>query len=274
VFATIDAYLDESGIHGNAKVCMIAGYWGGPGQMRRLDRAWRDALAKFGFPMKDFHAKDLIKKRDARSMLEALARVAGEQRKVYPVAYGIVVDDFNSFSLDERRFMTGATLMQKSAKLVTSGCPSKPYFAPFQNILKIVTDAAPVGGKAHFYFGLGRSFAEYARVMFKQIKEDEPIKKAVSTWRSRDRLGDARFPLAEETAPLQAADLLVHSLYIHMQERIAKGESGDFTKSPTGLARLCVANAFSGSDLVYQNKECLQKMIDQAKSLCPTWIVA
>jgi len=37
-------------------------------------------------------------------MLESLAKVAGEQRKIHSVAYGIVVDDFNSFSLGERRF--------------------------------------------------------------------------------------------------------------------------------------------------------------------------
>ena len=37
-------------------------------------------------------------------MLESLAKVAGDQRKIHSVAYGIVVDDFNSFSLGERRF--------------------------------------------------------------------------------------------------------------------------------------------------------------------------
>ncbi|HUX28835.1 MAG TPA: hypothetical protein VMV39_08600 [Terracidiphilus sp.] len=54
--------------------------------------------------MKDFRAKDLLKSRDAKPMLESLAKVAGEQRKIHSVAYGIVVDDFNSFSLGERRF--------------------------------------------------------------------------------------------------------------------------------------------------------------------------
>ena len=58
--------------------------------------------------------------------------------------------------------MTGATLDPKSRKLVTSGCPSKPYFVPFQNIIKVVTDAAPRGGKAHFSFGINTQFAEYA----------------------------------------------------------------------------------------------------------------
>ncbi len=265
----IDAYLDESGIHEGAKVCVIAGYCGGPGQMKRLDRAWRKTLGDFDFPMKDFHAKDLLKSRDARPMLEALARVAGEQPKTHPIAYGIVVEDFNSFSLDERRFLTGATLMG-SGKLVTSGCPSKPYFTPFQNILKVVTNYAPVGGKAHFFFGLGRPFAEYALAMFAQIKSQSEMRTAISTWTSRDRLGDPGFPAAEDTAPLQAADLLVHSVYLHMAKQIEAGRSGDFTKLPSGIARLCVANG-NASELVYQNRECLEKTINQAKSLCPAW---
>jgi hypothetical protein len=266
----IDAYLDESGIHDKAKVCLIAGYFGGPGQMKRLDRAWRKTLADFNFPMEEFHAKDLLKSRDAQPMLRALAKVAGEQRKVHPIAYGIVVDDFFSFSMDERRFLTGATLMQQSGKLVTSGYPSKPYFTPFQNIIKVVTDYAPVGGKAHFYFGLGRPFSEYALKMFEQIKSQGDMKKAYSSWTSRDRLGDSSFPLAQSTAPLQAADLMAHSIYLHMQEEIAAGRSGDFTKLPLGIARLCVANGIS-SNLVYQNKECLRETLDQARSLCPAW---
>jgi hypothetical protein len=269
----IDAYLDESGIHESAKACLIAGYWGGPGQMKRLDKTWKETLARFDFPMQEFHAKDLIKKRDMRPMLEALAKTTGQQRKVYPVAYGIVVDDFKSFNHDERRFMTGSTLME-SGKLVTSGCPGKPYFSPFQNIVKIVTDAAPVGGKARFFFGLNKPFAEYALAMFEQVKKQASMKRAANSWHSRDRLGEAAFPQAEETGPLQAADLFVHSTYLHMCEAIARGESGDFTKAPTGLARLCIGNLRDPSDLVYQNKECLQKMIDQAKSLCPAWAPA
>jgi hypothetical protein len=267
----IDAYLDESGIHEGAKVCLVAGYFGGPGQMRRFDKAWRDTLKQFDFPMKDFHAKDLLKHRDANPMLLALAHVVATQPKVYPVAYGIVVEDFNSFSLDERRFMTGATLMQDSGKLVTSGCPSKPYFVPFQQVLKIVTDNAPVGGLAHFYFGLGQKFAEYARAMFCQIKDEEPVKKAFSSWRSRERLGVPAFPLAQDTAPLQAADLLVHTVYQHMLKGIANGVSEDFPNGPSEIARRCVDNVLTPQHLVYQNKRALQKMVDDAKALVPVW---
>ncbi len=252
-------------------MCLIGGYFGGPGQIKRLEVAWKSTLSNFGFPMKEFHAKDLVKSRKARPMLEELARVAGSQRKVYPVAYGIVVDDFNTFSVEERRFLTGATLMNSSGRLVTSGCPSKPYFVPFQHTIKIVTNDAPVGGKAHFHFGLGRPFSDYARSMFAQIREQSNLPRAASHWTSRDRLGEPSFPLSEETAPLQAADLLVHAVYLHMREQVAKGESADFTRPASGLARLCVANAKSQSHLVFQNKEHLQHSIDDAKILSPAW---
>jgi hypothetical protein len=242
-----------------AKVCMVAGYFGGPGQMKRFDKAWRATLKQFDFQMKDFHAKDLLNRRSAKPMLLALAKGTATQPKIYPVAYGIVVDDFNNFSRDERRFLTGATLMQDSAKPVNSGCPSKPYFVPFQQVLKIVTDNAPVGGLAHFYFGLGEKFAEYALTMFRQIKEEEPARKAFSSWRSRDRLGDPAFPLTQETAPLQAADLLVHTVYQHMLKGVANGVSGDFPSGPSEIASMCIANAKTSRHLVYQNKHALQK---------------
>jgi len=274
VFAMIDAYLDESGIHDGAKVCVIAGYFGGPGQMKRFERAWKDTLSAYSFPMKDFHAKDLLKIPKHMPMLKALARMAGRQSKIYPVAYGLVVDDFYSFNRDERRFLTGAALGTKSGRLLTSGCPSKPYFCPFQQVVKIVTRYAPVGGKAHFNFGLNRPFAEYALELFKQLQSDDFKERPepFNTWDARDRLGEPLFPLAEETAPLQAADLLVHLFYQHVTAKVKSGERGNFKMWPSELEVLCLANVQDPRrELVYQNKENMQKTIDAAKAVSPKW---
>jgi hypothetical protein len=156
--------------------------------------------------------------------------------------------------------------------LLTSGCPSKPYFCPFQQIIKIVTGYAPVGGKARFSFGVNRPFAEYALALFKQIHAQPEVEKLYKTWGSRDRLGEPFFPLAEETAPLQAADLLVHSVYRHMTESIERGERGNFSQAPSEIASLCMANVQDQSkEFVYQNRECLQKVINTAKSISPKW---
>jgi hypothetical protein len=267
----IDAYLDESGIHGDAKICVIAGYFGGPGQMRRLEAEWKRTLSRFQFSMKNFHTKSLIKSQRHYPMLRALARILGEQKKVYPVTWAVFVDDFNSFSLQQRRFMTGATL-DLSGKLITSGCPNKPYFVPFQSILKVVTDAAPVGGKARFNFGINTQFAEYAVALFKQIIDNPPPKdSAISTWKSRDRLGDALFPLATETAPLQGADLLVHVTYRMLDDWRTTGRPDRSPPIVYELLELSTANMRSKADHVYQDKELLQGAIDQAKGIVPQW---
>lgn len=240
--------------------------------MKRFERAWKEKLAQYSFPMKDFHAKDLIKNPRHMPMLKALAKVTGQQPKVYPVAYGLVVDDFYTFSRDERRFLTGATLGEESGKLLTSGCPSKPYFCPFQQIIKIVTGYAPVGGRAHFSFGVNRPFAEYALALFRQIHAQPSVEKPYKTWSSQDRLGEPFFPSAEETAPLQAADLLVHLVYLHMTASLEKGDRGNLSQMPSELAALCMTNVRDQSkEFVYQDRVCLQRMIDTAKAISPKW---
>ncbi|MGD0793495.1 MAG: hypothetical protein ABR920_17135 [Terriglobales bacterium] len=45
----IDAYLDESGVHDGAAMCVIAGYFGGNGQFRRFERDWKKVLSRFRF---------------------------------------------------------------------------------------------------------------------------------------------------------------------------------------------------------------------------------
>lgn len=58
VYAMIAAYLDESG--DSAEVCVIAGYFGGTGQWRKFEVAWRKVLLRFAVPLDKFHAKDLM----------------------------------------------------------------------------------------------------------------------------------------------------------------------------------------------------------------------
>jgi hypothetical protein len=71
---------------------------------------------------------------------------------------------------------------------------------------------------------------------------------------------------------LQAADLLVHLVYLHMTERVGEGERGNFSRMPTELAGLCMANVRDQkNEFVYQNKETLQHMIDTAKVISPRW---
>lgn len=264
----IEAYLDESGIHDKSEFCVIAGYIGGRGQIKKLERAWKEVLAEYHFPMAEFHAKDLIKSSKYRPMLARLASVAGGHAKIHPVSYGLVVRDFNSFSLKQRRFLTGATLDHRSKRLVSTGCPSKPYFVPFQNVVKLVTDFAPVGSKAHFHFGIDRTFAEYAKALFHQIlKQPARAHRPWSSWKSRDRLGGVLFPRASETAPLQAADLLVHLTYLHLLECTANQRFHE----PNGLLQKCLLNLRTREDHQYQDRKSLESVLEQTRKYAPGW---
>jgi Protein of unknown function (DUF3800) len=238
----IDAYLDESGIHDGAPVCVIAGYFGGKGQWKKFELLWRKTLKAAKMQLADFHAKNLIKSRANEGLLRDLATAIGEY-KVHPVSVAVIVDDFNSFSLGQRRFLTGG--QWKNGKFVTSGSPSKPYFLPFQHCVSRVAEYVPVGGKAHFSFGLDRSFAGYAVELFGSIK-DGP---------SRELLSEPDFPPAKETPQLQAADLLVHLTYLDIQEKMA---SNDWAKPVPTLLKLCLRRARMKEDFVYFNKEGIQ----------------
>jgi len=165
----IDAYLDESGIHDGAEVCFIAGYFGGRGQWRKFSRAWQQALRDYDVPLHEFHSQNLVKrtnffngwsKANSFELQLSLAKTIA-QFKIHPVAQGVLVKDFFRFSLDERRFLTGATLTPQG-QITDTGKPKHPYFAVFQPVLKRVLSYAPVGGKAHFFLGPDRPFANYA----------------------------------------------------------------------------------------------------------------
>jgi hypothetical protein len=260
VFAMIQAYVDESGIHGDAPVCVVAGYFGRRNHWNHFESAWRKELHRFDFPLAEFHAKDQIKTNKHRPMLIELAKTIGKFQ-IYPVSMSLVVDDFRLFSHERKRWLTGASFHQ--GKLVTSGAPSKPYFVPFQLLVQRVTDYAKPGSKAHFFCGLDTQFSEYARALFAKIKTDPP--RPHSEWTSKSRVGDIAFPMASETPELQAADLLAHLTYLHMVER---NKLKDWNSKPGGMLALCLKNTRSWTnDHAYQDQRALVATFEKARQL-------
>lgn len=223
----IAAYLDETGIHDGATHCVIAGYCGGGGQWRRFEADWRRCVRDFGLELRHLHALDLMKRRKAFFRWDVGRRDAflGEltsairRYRIYPVSVGLVLADFWAASELERRFFTGATV--NGGKLITSGCPNRPYFVNFQRCVKNVVSYAAVGGKCQFFFGLDRPFAKYATALW------EIIKKSRQPDPTRERLGTIEFPLATESPPLQAADLLAYLTIEHLV-------GGRLTEPPNG----------------------------------------
>jgi len=199
VLAMIDAYFDESGIHDGAEVCLIGGYFGGKGQWRKFEKLWERVLRDFG--LRAFHGKEMVKRRDSSSLQWALAQVIA-QSKIYPIVSAVPVREFFKLSLMERRFMTGATLTPEG-RLKESGNPNRPYFAPFQQTIRRVLSYAPVGGKAHFFFGLDSKFGEYAVDLYRKLQE-------TGVHQYQERFGTIAFPPAEDTPALQAAGARGH----------------------------------------------------------------
>jgi hypothetical protein len=94
-----------------------------------------------------------------------------------------------------------------------SASPNKAYFLPFQNAIIRVCEYAPVGGKAHFFFGLDRLFYGYASVLFEQIASS-PRRGEGYEW--KERLGTLTYPKAKETPQVQIPDVLANLTYHHM----------------------------------------------------------
>jgi hypothetical protein len=242
-------YLDESGVHEDAQVCVIAGYFGEIGQWRKFRELWKKVLRKFDVPCEEFHAKDVVKRRDSARLQLALAETIARY-KIYPVAQGILVQDFYKFSLAERRFLTGAILTPEG-RLQDSGSANKPYFAPFQPLIKRVLSYSPPNGRTHFFFGLNRPFSKYATGLYSTL----------SGWPHHPyhgQFGGISFPLAKDTPGLQAADFLVHLTYLHMLDRMT---AKNWYVSPPQVVRILQTNIRDREDLCFQDEHCIRETL-------------
>jgi Protein of unknown function (DUF3800) len=249
----MDAYLDESGIHDGAPICVIAGYFGEPETWSQFADGWRRIFATCEMVMEEFHAKDLVKKTGSeyKSLAQSLTGlVADFASEIHPVSAAIIVKDFEAFSLDDRKFMTGATL--RDGQLRGSGSPDKPYYIPFQHCLKHIAKYAPARQTTNFFFGLDRTFSDYAKLLYAQAKADphSPF---------RETLGDIAFPLAKNTPQLQAADLLVHLGYLYALERMEENTWGQIQPGP--LLMFALAGTLDQADHTVQDKQCLIETI-------------
>jgi hypothetical protein len=264
LLAMIDAYLDESGIHKGASMCVIAGYFAEPREWKKFESDWRSLLSAHLVKMPDFHAMDLFKKRGAFHGWgeKSYRRFVGEvldtilRYKVFPISAGIIVDDFNSFTVEERRYMTGATVFP-NGKLV-GGCPRKPYFVPFQACVRKIAEYTPRQGRAQFAFGLDRDFYRYANELFRDMKLKAPL-----PW--REKLGHSTNPLAADTPELQAADVLTYLTYIHMNGHYYP-DKGWVDEPGPGLKYL-LQRAKSRADFVCFDESGLQIMLNETRAI-------
>jgi len=255
VLAMLAAYLDETGIHEGAEVCAICGYWGDKIHWRRFEKRWRAMLREFKIPMAEFKGSRLYKRSypfadftddEYNQLLEAILTIVRDH-KIYPVTFGIVVKDFMDLPLNHRKFLTNAKI--ENGRFVSSGNPKRPYFLPFHHCLGKVSRNVPKGAKAHYFFGLDKTFGAYAHTLFRYVKS-EPLLSY------HDKLGEIGFPRASETPQLQIADVLAYWSYVHLQERIRIG-----LHNPTDFHMGLLHKAKREEDFIYFDRESMMELI-------------
>jgi hypothetical protein len=263
VFAMLQGYLDESGIQDAAPICLIGGYFGGPGQWRKVGNAWQAILSRY--EVKEFHAKEFwafnaVGERvgpyrewsidKANQFLGELVAVINGH-KIHPVSTAVVVDAFNRLSHNERRFLTGGTL--RNGKFIDSGCPSKPYFLAFQTVILDIARHAPVGGKSHYAFDLNKQFKGYALDLFALVKGliEHPL---------HERIGEISFPTGLEAVQLQTADLLCYLNY-----QFAKKKLVDRSAKPDLLLRSILQGMLDDKDFPFLDDVGLAELLRDIK---------
>lgn len=267
----INAYLDESGIHDDAAICLVSGYFGGPGQWRKLEIAWRKVLAKADVPLEKFHALDLIEHRKFffgmsrekhKKLIDDLT-YALIQYQIYPISYGVILADFAALTMPQKHFFTGATIDDKvnPGKLKNNGNPNKPYFMPFLQCVKRLSLYASVGGKTHYFFGLDRPFYNYALEMFKMIKEHPDKPQAA-------QIGNAHLPLAKDTPQLQAADFLCYLTYKHMLDSHKKNDWSRWPEHPLGTL---LRKRRHADDCIFYNHEVMADVLQTTYERSGNW---
>jgi hypothetical protein len=221
----IRTFLDESGIHDEARICVIAGFVGSARQWERFERRWaaigEDAKSP-GFHSKSFFAKDPNGQRvppyrgwtedRALSLINGVVK-AISQTDVHPIVAGVNVEAFRQYTEKERRVLTGAALSALGLK--GTGCPTKPYFLVFQDIIFQALDRLKrLDWKVDFVFDQQTVFEGFALELYGQLNADD------DKW-SR-RMGDISFRSRTNVPQLQAADLLAYCWYQLSSDRTAR----------------------------------------------------
>ncbi len=256
--AGIWAYLDESGIHDDATICVIAGFVGSVREWSRFNQFWGSDATEPGF-----HAKEFFKRApsgeclsstyadwDARRAALFLDRLLWSIENVRITAIGAAVDvaAFRGYSEDERRALTGA--IRVGGKWRLTGAPSRPYYVPFQwSILKVASLVQRSDWKAHFVFDQQKAFSGYALEMYRHITND-PENCDVTP-----QLGGAAFQSRFDAPPLQAADLVAHAWY----QLLVKGRQG-ITKE---MERAADVFTKKGDALSFFSKDVMDKLLDK-----------
>src|SRR6185437_6194448 len=209
----VEAYMDESGIHDGAHVCVVAGYWGSVKKWKRLETRWGEILRNANEPsLAEFHSTEFWYADGKRKGVFAMWSDAKADKfindladcivdtKVFPTSAALVANDWKQLNKAERQLLTGGYYDPATRKWLEEGAPNRLYFLPFQ--MAIVTPAinCKPGLHVHYKFDLNKQFKRHALNLFGLLKKDRNLI-------SRHRLGSLKFKESHVAVGLQAADM-------------------------------------------------------------------
>jgi hypothetical protein len=265
-FCMIEAYMDESGIHEGAHVCVIGGYWGSIKKWKRFERRWKQIIEDAGEPtLKEFHSTDFWYADGRRKGI--FARWSNDKADkfiadlatcivdsgIYPTAAVLVVADWKKLNKDERMFLTGGRYNKSTLKWVTRGAPNRLYFLPFQFAIEYPALSCQAGLHVHYVFDLNKQFKKHALDLFGLMKIDPKIN-------ARHRMGALDFETGEAAPGLQAADMLAYQIYKFSKVRIEFGKLAKRSQMSPLLQKI-IKNVREHHDFPFLDKEGLNVVL-------------
>ncbi|HEY2002823.1 MAG TPA: DUF3800 domain-containing protein [Acidobacteriaceae bacterium] len=265
----LSGYFDESGITSSDKVCVIAGFMGGPSAMKRMKKKWNKALDDFGVSV-PFHAiqfyappdrilasksnpyrgwSNTKRKRFFNALLDAM-----KDRELRLKAVGVDAVAFRACSKQERRWLTGGRYkIMNPEKWLLSGSPDTPYHYVLRAIIESCAQSLQDASKVHIFMSRQKQYEGFALQLFQAILDRQP------PFDFRDHLdGSMTFASPEDHPQLQAADLVSYHMYqAALERRTNPIEEAD------GVFKQLVDLAWESKDLQLSTAETLRQHCQQ-----------
>ncbi|MGA2389584.1 MAG: DUF3800 domain-containing protein [Candidatus Sulfotelmatobacter sp.] len=244
----VEAYMDESGIHDGAHVCVIAGYWGSEKKWNRFEKRWPAILKGANEPtLREFHSVNFWNSKGERHGVFArwsdtkadkfIANLIAciVETKIFPTSAMLVMEEWGKLNKDERKFLTGGYYNPVLKKWATPGAPNKPYFWPFKFAIANPAIHCKPGLHVHYTFDLNKQFKNHAVNLYALLKNDPKLT-------VRHRLGALDLECSEKAVGLQAADLLAWQTYQFGKRRLQYTEPKALDEAPIILQKLLTNN--------------------------------
>jgi hypothetical protein len=208
------AYFDESGIHGRPGVTVIGGFIGSDAAWGATERRWQEILGNYG--IKCFHMTDAVSQVGefkstpswmVHDICNSLATTLRES-DLHPVWSAIDANVWSAATTPEFRVV---------------------YPKPYDLCFLLVLD------QLESWKRITRNYGNTAMVFATQNEYESRSHETLATWQRyrKKKGGSLTFKLAAEIPAFQAADMLVHELYVSLKSLdIAAGREGKITLTP------------------------------------------